>query len=134
MEFVRTVNGVEWVNDSKATNVDAVWYALGSFSTPVILIAGGRDKDADFRLLRQRVKERARSVVLLGEAADKLEQAFRGVCPLIRVDSLEEAVEKARGIAQLHDVVLLSPGCASFDMFKNFEDRGDRFKALVERL
>ena len=134
MEFVRTVDGVDYVNDSKATNVDAVWYALGSFSAPVILIAGGRDKDADFRLLRQRVGERARSVVLLGEAADKLEQALQGICPLIRVDSLEEAVEKAREVAQPHDVVLLSPACASFDMFKNFEDRGDRFKALVEQL
>ena len=134
MEFVRTVNGVDWVNDSKATNVDAVWYALGSFSTPVILIAGGRDKDADFRLLRQCVEERARSVILLGEAADKLEQALQGTCPLIRVDSLEEAVEKAREVAHPHDVVLLSPACASFDMFKNFEDRGDQFKALVERL
>ncbi len=134
MEFVRTVDGVDWVNDSKATNVDAVWYALGSFSTPVILIAGGRDKDADFRLLRERVGERARSVVLLGEAADKLKEALQGVCPLIRVNTLEEAVQKAKEVAQPHDVVLLSPACASFDMFKNFEDRGDKFKALVERL
>ena len=134
MEFVRTVDGVDWVNDSKATNVDAVWYALGSFSTPIILIAGGRDKDADFRLLRKRVAERARSVVLLGEAADKLEQALQGTCPLIHVNTLEEAVNKAREVAQPHDVVLLSPACASFDMFTNFEDRGDQFKALVEQL
>jgi UDP-N-acetylmuramoylalanine--D-glutamate ligase len=80
------------------------------------------------------VRERVRSVVLLGEAADKLEQALQGACPLIRVNTLEEAVEKAREIAQPQDVVLLSPACASFDMFKNFEDRGDRFKALVEKL
>ena len=134
MEVVRKMEGIEWVNDSKATNIDSVRYALGAFSNPVILIAGGRDKDSDFRALRTHVKEKVRSVVLLGEAAEKIEKAFQGICPLIRVNSLKEAICKARDIAESGDVVLLSPGCASFDMFKNFEDRGDQFKRLVERL
>ena len=134
MEPVRQLDHVEYINDSKATNVDSVKYALESFSTPVILIAGGRDKDSDFHALRQPVKAHVRSAVLLGEAADKIEKAFAGICPLFRVDSLDSAVHKAREVAQPGDIVLLSPGCASFDMFENFEDRGDQFKAMVEQL
>ena len=134
MEFIRVVNGVEWVNDSKATNVDSVWYALGSFSSPIILIAGGRDKDADFGRLRERVGKEVRGIVLFGEAAEKMEKAFRGLQPLVKVPSLKNAVQKAREMAEPGDVVLLSPGCTSFDMFRNFEDRGEQFKALVGQL
>lgn len=134
MEFIRVVDDVEWVNDSKATNVDSVWYALGSFSSPVILIAGGRDKDADFGMLRERVRKQVRGIVLLGEAAEKMEKVFRGLQPLVKVSSLKNAVEKAREMAEPGDVVLLSPGCTSFDMFRNFEDRGEQFKALVRQL
>jgi len=134
MEFVREVNGVRWVNDSKATNVDSVWYALRSFSSPVILIAGGRDKDSDFTSLRERIKEKVRGIILIGEAADKMEKAFKDLKPMLRASSLKEAVDRARKMANSGDVVLLSPGCASFDMFKNFEDRGKQFKALVKEL
>ena len=134
MEFVREVGGVKWINDSKATNVDSVWYALGSFSSPIILIAGGRDKDSDFTTLRERIKEKVRGIVLIGEATDKMEEAFKNLKPMVRASSLSEAVSKARKLAMVGDVVLLSPGCASFDMFKNFEDRGEQFKALVKEL
>ncbi|MFH1943031.1 MAG: UDP-N-acetylmuramoyl-L-alanine--D-glutamate ligase [bacterium] len=134
MEFIRELDGVEWVNDSKATNTDSVWYALGSFQNPIILIAGGRDKDSDFRVLRERIRSKTKGVVLLGEAADKMERAFRSLVPLVRADSLEDAVHKARLMAQSGDVVLLSPSCASFDMFHDFEDRGDQFKKLVRQL
>ena len=134
MEFIRNVDGVVWVNDSKATNPDSVWYALGSFSTPVVLIAGGRDKDSDFTVLRERIREKARGVILLGEAAEKMEKAFRGLQPVVRVRSLKEAVDEARKMAEPEDVVLLSPGCASFDMFRDFEDRGEQFKTLVRQL
>ncbi len=133
MEFVREKDNIEWINDSKATNVDSVWYALGSFDHPIILIAGGRDKDSDFSVLRNQIGKRVRSIVLMGEAADKMEEAFQGVCPLKRASSLQEAVFKARSLAQPGDTVLLSPGCASFDMFENFEDRGDQFKKIVEQ-
>jgi UDP-N-acetylmuramoylalanine--D-glutamate ligase len=134
LEFVLEKDGVRWINDSKGTNVDSVRYALGSFENPIILIAGGRDKDSDFTALNERLKARVRTVVLIGEAADKMEKAFRGACPLARAATLREAVEKARGLARPGDVVLLSPACASFDMFRNFEDRGDQFKSLVREV
>lgn len=134
MERVRRLRGVLWVNDSKATNVDSVWYALGSYSEPIVWIAGGRDKDSDFSALRRRVKDHVRFIILLGEAADKMATSFEGIKPITRVGSLEEAVEEASNRAETGNVVLLSPGCASFDMFRDFEQRGDRFKALVRQL
>jgi UDP-N-acetylmuramoylalanine--D-glutamate ligase len=134
MEFVRKVNGVTYINDSKATNVDSMWYALGSFNTPVVLIAGGRDKDSDFTVLRERIQEKTREVILIGEAAKKMDKEFKGAAKLHKVKSLEAAVKRAKKIAQEGDVVMLSPGCASFDMFKNFEDRGDQFKTMVMNL
>jgi UDP-N-acetylmuramoylalanine--D-glutamate ligase len=134
METVREFEGVLWVNDSKSTNTDSLWYALGSYERPIVLIAGGRDKDSDFTTLKDRVGQRVRAVVLMGEAAEKMAQVFDAVRPVVRVSSLEEAVEKGRSLAKSGDVVLLSPGCASFDMFRDFEDRGDQFKSLVEKL
>jgi len=134
LEFVLEKDGVRWINDSKGTNVDSVRYALGSFHDPVVLIAGGRDKDSDFTELNDRLRRGVKAVVLIGEAADKMEKAFSGVCPLTRAATLREAVEKARGLAKPGDVVLLSPACASFDMFRNFEDRGDQFKSLVREI
>jgi UDP-N-acetylmuramoylalanine--D-glutamate ligase len=134
LEFVRDLEGVGYVNDSKATNPDSVWYALGSFNRPVVLIAGGRDKDQDFSVLRERISEKVRCVVLIGEAADKMEKAFAGVKPISRAGSFEEAIRMARSQARQGDVVLLSPACASFDMFRNFEDRGDQFRTLVRAL
>ncbi len=131
MEFIREINGVRWINDSKATNIDSVWYALDSFDTPVVLIAGGRDKDSDFTLLRKIVKEKTKAVLLLGEAAEKMKRSFEGIDNIIMVRSLKEAVERAAEMAEPGESVLLSPACTSFDMFKNFEDRGDKFKKLV---
>ncbi len=134
LEFVRELDGVRYVNDSKATNVDSVWYALNSFDRPNVLIAGGRDKDSDFTFLRERIHEKVRAIVLIGEAADKMEKAFRGIKPMVRAGAFDEAVRTARKRAEPGDVVLLSPACASFDMFRNFEDRGDQFRVLVEAL
>jgi UDP-N-acetylmuramoylalanine--D-glutamate ligase len=133
LEFIRKLNGVKWINDSKATNVDSVWYALGAFSEPVVLIAGGRDKDSDFTQLNERLREKVKIVILIGEAADKMVRAFQGI-HLVRAGSLKEAVQEARRIAVSGDVVLLSPACASFDMFRDFMDRGDQFINLVRAL
>ena len=134
MEFVRNINGIDWINDSKATNVDSVWYALGSYSKPIVLIAGGRDKDSDFSVLRERVREKTKAVFLLGEAKEKIVKSFHGIDDIYEVASLDAAVEQAHTLARPGDVVLLSPACASFDMFQDFEDRGDQFKKLVNAL
>ena len=133
MERVRVLGGVEWINDSKATNVDAVWYALGGFTQPIVLIAGGRDKDSDFTQLSDRIRQQVKALVLIGEAADKMARAWSGLAPISRADSLKAALTHARALAQPGDVVLLSPACASFDMFKNYEDRGDQFRTLVRQ-
>ncbi len=133
MEFVRRKNDIIWINDSKATNVESVWYALESFTTPVILIAGGRDKDADFSKLYDQVSQKVKQVILLGEAAQKMKDVFKGLSVRI-VDSLNEAVKTAEKIAEPGDSVLLSPCCTSFDMFRNFEERGNKFKDLVNNL
>jgi UDP-N-acetylmuramoylalanine--D-glutamate ligase len=130
-----TVDGVEFVNDSKATNTDALAVALQSFDDPVVLIAGGRDKGQDFRPLAALVRARTARVVLIGEGADALERAWPEV-PRERAATLEDAVGAAHAAARRLGarVVLLSPGCASFDMFRDYEDRGDRFQQAVARL
>lgn len=133
MEYVRRKNNVTWINDSKATNVESVWYALDSFQVPVILIAGGKDKDGDFTKLYDQVAKKAKQVILLGEAASKMEKVFKGI-PVRVVGSLKQAVKLANSAAEPGDVVLLSPSCASFDMFSNFEERGNTFKTLVNNL
>lgn len=135
LEPVREVDGVRWVNDSKATNVDSLRYALSSFTEPIVLIAGGRSKknvyDAILPLLARNVK----GVVLVGEAAGEMEAAFDDVVPTRRAGmDMGRAVEIARSLAVPGDVVLLSPACASFDMFDNYEHRGDVFKQLVNEL
>ncbi len=134
LEFVRELNGVKYFNDSKATNVDSVWYALGSFDEPIILIAGGRDKGNDYTRLYDLVRHKVRAVVLIGEAAEKIEREFRDLTEVLRAISMEDAVHKANRMAKSGDVVLLSPACASFDMFKNYEHRGEVFKSLVNAL
>ena len=134
LEKIRTVRGVEWINDSKATNVDAVYYALSGFEKPVILIAGGKDKQSDFTLLSRRIREKVKKIILIGESAEKMEKAWRGLVPLTRAESLEQAVHLAAEASKEGDIVLFSPACASFDMFENFEDRGNQFRDLVERL
>jgi UDP-N-acetylmuramoylalanine--D-glutamate ligase len=134
LEDVLRVEGVRFVNDSKATTVDATLKALASFDRPVVLILGGRGKGGDFSPLRLEVGRRARSVVLVGEAADKIEAALDGVVPVDRVSTYRDVVRKAFEKARRGDVVLLAPACTSWDMFRNFEERGRTFKAEVRRL
>lgn len=135
LEPVRSVGGVTWVNDSKATNVNAVWYALESFRENIVLIAGGRDKGGGYEALRPLVEERVRALVTIGEASQAIQDAL-GDCvkDAVPASDLEEAVHLASLLAQPGDVVLLSPACSSFDMFDHFEHRGDMFRQLVSRL
>ena len=134
LEDVQGIRGVRFVNDSKATTVDATLKALASFGRPVVLILGGRGKGGDFSPLRPEVKKRARSVVLVGEAADKIEKALGGVVPVARAADYREVVRTAFGMAVRGDIVLLAPACTSWDMFKDFEERGRTFKREVRLL
>ncbi len=134
METVCESGGVRYVNDSKATNVESVMCALQSYEEPVVLIAGGKDKGSDFGRLAELVRTRVRALVLIGEAAPKMSSAWSGIRPIETADTLEDAVECAARLAQRGDVVLLSPACASFDMFHDFEDRGDRFREIARRV
>ncbi len=134
LERVADIGGVTYVNDSKATNVDSVSFALRSYDRPIVLIAGGKDKGSDFSVLRDLVAARVKRLVLIGDAASKLEAALGHAAPTHRSGSLREAVRAAADAASPGDVVLLSPACASFDMFRDYEDRGRQFKAEVARL
>ncbi len=135
LELVRSVDGVKYYNDSKATNVNAAWYALESFSERIILIAGGRDKGNDYEPLKGLVKRKVRSIIAIGEGAEKiLNDLGPEVQTAVGAESIREAVEMARMMAEPGDVVLLSPACASFDQFENYEDRGNTFKRLVGEL
>ncbi|HEU0209381.1 MAG TPA: UDP-N-acetylmuramoyl-L-alanine--D-glutamate ligase [Candidatus Udaeobacter sp.] len=133
-EFVRGIRGVEYVNDSKATNLDAVEKALSAQSKPVVLIAGGKDKGFSFDPLRSVVKDKVRSAVLIGEMAESVQRSWHGAVNCKVATSLAEAVEVASELAKPGDVVLFSPGTSSFDMFKSYADRGDQFRALVQAL
>ena len=133
-EFVRELDGVEYVNDSKATNLDAVEKALAAQTKPMVLIAGGKDKGLTFDPLRSLVKEKVKSAVLIGEMAPSIKRSWNGAVNCDLATSLADAVERARGLARPGDVVLFSPGTSSFDMFKSYSDRGDQFRALVQAL
>ena len=133
-EFVREIHGVEYVNDSKATNLDAVEKALAAQTKPVVLIAGGKDKGFNFDPLRSLVKDKVKSAVLIGEMAESIKRSWDGAANCESATSLADAVERARGLARPGDVVLFSPGTSSFDMFKSYADRGDQFRALVQTL
>lgn len=134
VEFVRSAGGVSYYNDSKGTNVGAVRKCLEGFESPVVLIAGGKDKGVDFRPLREPLARKARAAVLLGEARGRMERELAGTVPLTRADTLEEAVAAAAALARPGDVVVLSPACSSFDMFRSFEHRGEAFREAVRRL
>ena len=131
LEFVRELKGVVYFNDSKGTNVSAVMKSLESFQQPVILIAGGRDKAGDFSLLRHLVRKKVKAIVLIGEAGEKIQRALGDLTYTAMAKDLRDAVDMSRAKAAKGDVVLLSPACASFDMFLNFEDRGRQFKEIV---
>jgi len=134
LEPVREVGGVRYVNDSKATNVESVWYAVQSFDAPIVLILGGRDKGNDYAKILEPVKKTVKSIVAIGESAAKIEKFFTGAVPVRRVDTIREAVAAASDVAVPGDVVLLSPACASFDQFDNYEHRGRVFKEAVREL
>lgn len=134
MEFVRELNGVTYYNDSKGTNIGALRSSLEGQSSPVILIAGGKDKGGDYKTLVGIVKERVRLLILLGEARFKIYEALGDLVETILVGSMEEAVDVAHTKASPGDVVLLSPACSSFDMFRDYQERGERFKELVMNL
>lgn len=134
LEFVRERDGVRFVNDSKGTNVDATIKALESLDQPVLLIAGGHDKGGDFAKLAEPIRRRVKRLILIGEAAPLIADAIGNFQRLERASSLREAVELAAGEAVAGDVVLLSPACASFDMFADYQDRGRQFRALVNEL
>jgi UDP-N-acetylmuramoylalanine--D-glutamate ligase len=135
LEEVRTIDDVLYVNDSKATNVNAVWYALESFDRPVVLIAGGRDKGNDYTDLKPLVRTGVRAVVALGESADTVyEELGAEAGSRAKARSMEDALDQAQRFAQPGDVVLLSPACASFDMYESYEERGNVFRRLVKTL
>jgi UDP-N-acetylmuramoylalanine--D-glutamate ligase len=133
-EFVRQVSGVDYINDSKATNIDAVEKALRAQTKPVILIAGGKDKGFTFDPLQSLVEEKVRSTILIGEMAESIRHSWNGAAKSEIANSLADAVERAHAIAKPGEVVLFSPGTSSFDMFKSYADRGDQFRTLVQAL
>jgi len=135
MEPVATIRGVEFINDSKATNVNSTWYALESMTKPTILILGGIDKGNDYSLIMDMVKEKVKAIICLGVDNRKIHEAFGNIVSTIaNTSSAPEAVHAAFHFAEKGDVVLLSPACASFDLFKNYEDRGNQFKHAVREL
>ncbi len=134
LEFVRELEGVRFVNDSKATNVDSVWYALRSFERPLRLILGGKDKGNDYSRIDEPVKKSVKKIYAIGSSANKVYEHFKNIVDVEIDDSLEAAVTAAFKDADKGDVVLLSPACASFDMFDNYEHRGKVFKEIVENL
>ena len=135
MEFVATVRGVDFINDSKATNVNSTWYALESMQKPTVLVIGGVDKGNDYTLVAELVKEKVKAIVCMGTDNKKIIEFFKDIVPVIvEADSAKKAVTESFKLAEKGDVVLLSPACASFDLFKNYEDRGRQFKESVKEL
>lgn len=134
MEEVAEINKIRFINDSKATTVDSAIWALNSVSGPVVLIAGGKDKGADYRLILDSARDKVKEVILIGEAGNKIKQALADFLNIEQADSLKEAVDKAYHKAKAGDSVLLSPMCSSFDMFRDYEHRGRVFKELVHNL
>ena len=133
-EFVRQIGGVDYINDSKATNLDALEKALQAQAKTVVLIAGGKDKGFTYESVRDLVKQKVRATILIGEMAKQIARDWDGAVKTDLATSLADAVERARAIAQAGEVVLFSPGTSSFDMFKSYADRGDQFRALVQAL
>ncbi len=135
LEYVATINGVRYVNDSKATNVNSTWYALESMTTPTVLILGGKDKGNDYTEIEDLVKDKVKAIVCMGKDNGKLLDFFKGKVPAISdTHSIEEAVKECARLAEEGDTVLLSPCCASFDLFTSYEDRGRQFKDHVRAL
>ena len=134
VEWVRTVHGIDFINDSKGTNVGALHKSLKIFSRPIVLIAGGKDKGGDFRVLKELFKEKVKHLVLIGETKNKFREILNGSFSYEDAESMEDAVGRAMKKSIAGDIVLLSPGCSSFDMFESFVERGNQFKEIVGRL
>jgi len=133
-EYVAQINDVRWYNDSKGTNIDACKKAVQAMNAPVVLIAGGMGKGADFNELRYVVEQCVKALVLIGEDAEKIKSALLGAAPIVMASDLNDAVNQCAALAERGDVVLLSPACSSFDMFANFAERGKQFKQAVEAI
>ncbi len=135
LEFVATIRGVDFINDSKATNVNSVWYALESMTKPTVLILGGQDKGNDYSEIAELVKDKVKAIVCMGIDNTPIHKAFEGMVEtIVDTQSAKDAVNAAYALAEKDDVVLLSPACASFDLFTNYEDRGEQFKEAVRNL
>jgi len=135
LEPVRTFRGVQYINDSKATNINAVWYALDSFNVPIVLILGGRDKGNDYLQLKEQLLKKVHTVIAIGEAREVIKNQLHDIVPyVLEANSLKDAVKLSREKAKRGEIVLLSPACSSFDMFENYEDRGRQFKQAVLEL
>jgi UDP-N-acetylmuramoylalanine--D-glutamate ligase len=134
LELVKVVNGIKFYNDSKATNVDAAMKAVASFPGGIHLILGGKDKDSDYSVMADLLKERVKIVYTVGSAAEKIERQLHGVVKMVSAQSVESAVAEAAKTAEAGDVVLLSPACSSFDQFENYEHRGRVFRQAVNEL
>ncbi len=134
LEFVRDMGGVAFYNDSKATNVDATLKAVNAFEGGLWIILGGKDKNSDYTVLREPLAKKARAALLIGAAANKIEDQLRGSVETIACGTMERAIHEARWRASKGDTILLAPACASFDQFENFEHRGREFKRMVQEL
>jgi UDP-N-acetylmuramoylalanine--D-glutamate ligase len=134
LEEVLTIRGVLYINDSKATNINSTWYALESMNQPTVLILGGVDKGNDYSILEPLVREKVKSIICLGVDNVKIFEAFSGMCDIVETRTMQDAVQIAYISTNPGDAVLLSPACASFDLFSNFQDRGIQFKDAVQKL
>lgn len=135
LERFLKVHGIEFINDSKATNVNSTWYALESLNKPIVWIAGGVDKGNDYSALTELVRDKVKAIVCLGTDNSKIKETFDGVVPdIIETQDMQDAVRSAYYLAKNGETVLLSPACASFDLFENYEDRGRQFKTAVRSL
>jgi UDP-N-acetylmuramoylalanine--D-glutamate ligase len=135
MEYVATVRGIDFINDSKATNVNSVWFALESMERPVVLIMGGVDKGNDYSAIRDLVREKVKAIICLGIDNRPIHEGLsKDMEVMVNTDNMKDAVAAAFQMSSKGDVVLLSPACASFDLFKNYEERGQQFKEAVREL
>ncbi len=134
LEFANKIKDVMFINDSKATTLESLEAALNSFSQPVILIAGGKDKGADFSRIRSLVNQKVKAAILIGSASERIAASWKGIVPISRATDMKDAITKAMDHAISKDIILLSPACSSFDMFRDFEDRGKNFKKIVNQM
>jgi len=134
MEFVANIHGIEFINDSRACNINSTWFALESINRPVIWIAGGADRGNDYSMIRDLVEMKVKAIILLGDSQTIPEAFSNTEIPVIRVRDMDEAVETGYYLGKTGDCMLLSPACPSFDMFENFEERGSAFRKAVKRL